>query len=102
VRWSADNEQFTKGDETMKAKNAEGKLIKNYKNPMLPLMPAPQAVYKEDVPMMICGFCGGRDVVKGKAVKINGIRVHPQHKACIKSVKRPLFDMSENKFQIKS
>ncbi len=83
----------------MKAKDAEGKTIKKYVNPFLPLMPAPQATLKEDVPMMVCGFCGGRDVVKGKAVRINGVRVHPQHKACIKSAKHPLFDMDEKKFQ---
>jgi len=81
----------------MKAKNAEGKTIKNYRNPMLPLMPAPQAKRKEEVAMMTCGFCGGRDVVEGKAKKINGVRVHPQHKACIASAKRPLFDIDKVK-----
>lgn len=84
----------------MKAKNAEGKLIKNYVNPMLPLIPAPQAVFKEQEPIMTCGFCGGSYKSEGKkALRINGFRVHPLHKSCIESAKKPLFDMDEKKFK---
>jgi len=87
----------------MKARNAEGNVIKNYVNPMLPLMPAPQATRKEIEPSMVCGFCGGHDLLDGgTAMKINGVRVHPKHKACIKSVKHPLFDMDEHKLQVRT
>ena len=80
----------------------EGKMIRNYVNPFLPLMPAPTASVKEETPMMVCGFCGGRADPKGKkAVRINGKRVHPLHKSCIASAKRPLFNMDEKGLQVK-
>lgn len=85
----------------MKAKNAEGKTIRNYRNPALPLMVVPRkAKIQEEESIMVCGYCKGHQTLgEAKPFRINGVRVHPDHKACIESVKHPLFDMDERKLQ---
>ena len=74
------------------------------RNVQLPLMPLPAKVtIKEVEPNIRCGYCGGSEPSKGeRAVYVNGIRVHPLHKACVKSASRPLFDMDAKLWQEKA
>jgi hypothetical protein len=82
--------------EQMRAKNTDGKSIPHYINPMLPLMPAPKARRKAVEVEMTCGFCGGKSFAKGKPAElVNGFRIHPLHKSCLKSARIPLFNMQE-------
>ena len=49
-----------------------------------------------------CAFCGLTNSNKGKKpVIVNGLRINGSHSACIRSAKRPLFDMSENLYKAK-
>lgn len=72
---------------------------KKWHNPHLPLMPAPNATFKEFEQVQTCSYCGGR--VTGTALpkpeRINGKRIPVSHKDCIASAKNPLFDMPERK-----
>jgi len=57
----------------------------------------------EVVPRMRCGYCGGFHETGGAMpVRVNGLRIHPKHKACIEAARKPLFDMNEGLFKEKS
>lgn len=84
----------------MKAKNAKGKTIRHYRNPMLPLMPVPKKANRRDEEVfMVCGYCGGHQARTKDAVMINGLRIHSDHAACIMSARNTLFDMDKRKLQ---
>lgn len=85
----------------MKARNAEGKMVRNYQNPFMSLMVVPRkAKRKPQEVFMTCGYCKGSQALGArKALMINGIRLHPDHLICIESAKHPLFDMDERKWK---